>query len=37
MKPSSGRIGPGNFQIVKVFFTPSQEKDYVTKFPIKIQ
>ena len=37
LQPSSGRIPAGNFQIVKVFFTPSGEKDYLNKFPIKIQ
>jgi len=36
LKPSSGRIAPGSFQIVKAYFTPSQEKDYGVKFPIKI-
>jgi hypothetical protein len=37
LKPSSGRIAPGSFQIVKAYFNPSQEKDYMVKFPIKIQ
>ena len=34
---SSGRIFSGSFQIVKVLFTPSVDKEYINKFPIKIQ
>jgi hypothetical protein len=37
LKPSSGKIAAGSYQIVKASFTPSQEKDYLIKFPIKIQ
>jgi len=37
LEPSSGRIASGSFQIVKVSFMPSAEKDFSTKFPIKIQ
>jgi hypothetical protein len=36
MNPSSGKIPSGGFQIVEVSFAPSSEKEYQSKFPIKI-